>query len=70
MKMLDKQAWVEDYNLEHLRFKEQVVFKEVKPEPGVRFCNTLNRLEYKEYSCKFLKCRKHTPMRKRGSVDA
>ncbi len=48
MKALDKQAWSAAYNSKYLGFKQQEVFKVVKPEPGVWIHDTLTRLEYKE----------------------
>jgi hypothetical protein len=47
MKALDKQAWAAACNLEYLGFKQQEVFKVVKPEPGVRIHDTITRLEWK-----------------------
>ena len=55
MKALDKQAWAAAHNSEYLGFKQQKVFKIVKPEPGVRIHDTLTRLEYKEDNGEFLK---------------
>ncbi len=59
MKAFDKQAWAAAYNSEFVGFQQWkvLVFKVVRPEPGVKIHDTLtsSRLEYKEDNSDFLK---------------
>ncbi len=46
MKALNSQAWAAVFNSEYIGFKEQGVFKVVKPEPRFRILDTFAGLEY------------------------
>ncbi len=55
--------------MEYIGFKEQGVFKVVKPEQGVKILDTLTRLEYKEDNGEFIKCKARLCARGDQQVD-